>query len=80
MSEFIYGIREEIYELQGEYRKSYGIAVYESTREEKTATVLESIADITPDREKLLCLVEKCNILEISPIHLKDIIEDFMLE
>ena len=80
MSDVIYAIREEIYELQGVCRKSYGIAVYDNTDRDKTVTVLGSIEDITSDRESLLSLVEKCNILELSPIHLKEIVEDFMLE
>lgn len=77
MNALTYGVREEIYELQGERRISYGIVVYDS---QNTYTVLESMADITTDRERLLSLVEKCNTLKLSPIHLKDIVEDFILE
>ena len=80
MSDVVYGIREEIYELQGDRRVSYGIVVYDNTDGENTYTVLESIGDITSDKNKLIRLVEECNISELSPIHLKEIIEDFMLE
>ena len=80
MSDVVYGIREEIYELQDDRRVSYGIVVYDNTDGENTYTVLESIGDITSDKDKLIRLVEECNISELSPIHLKEIIEDFMLE
>ena len=80
MSDVVYGIREEIYELQDDRRVSYGIVVYDNTDGENTYTVLESIGDITSDKNKLIRLVEECNISELSPIHLKEIIEDFMLE
>ena len=80
MSDVVYGIREEIYELQDDHRVSYGIVVYDNTDGENTYTVLESIGDITSDKDKLIRLVEECNISELSPIHLKDIIEDFILE
>ena len=80
MSDIVYGIREEIYELQGDRRVSYGIVVYDNTDGKNTYTVLESIGDITSDKDKLIRLVEECNISELSPIHLKEIIEDFMLE
>ncbi len=80
MSAVIYGMREELYELRGNSRISYGIVVYDNTDEESTATILESIEDVTSDKEKLADLLEKCNALELSPEHLKDVVEDFILE
>ena len=75
MSSVAYGICEEIYELQGEHRVSYGIAVYDA---ENTATVLDHISDITEDYERLSELIRTCNSLELSPIHLNEVVEDFL--
>lgn len=75
MSSVAYGICEEIYELQGERRVSYGIAVYDA---ENTSTVLDHISDITEDYERLSELIKTCNSLELSPIHLNEVVEDFL--
>lgn len=80
MTGITYGITEETYSLNGNSRKAYGIAVYADAKEEGTATILASVRDITSEREKLSELVEKCNLLELSPIHLDDVIEDFLTE
>ena len=36
------------------------------------------INDILPDRQKVEELVKVCNEMEVSPIHLPDIVEDFL--
>ena len=46
--------------------------------EDGTATIIDSIRDITADKEKLAYLVDECNRLELPPIHLRDVIEDFV--
>ena len=78
MSSVAYGICEEIYEMQGERRVSYGLAVYDIEDNESTATVLEHISDITEDYERLSELIKACNSLEFSPIHLDEVVEDFL--
>ena len=78
MNHAAYGICEEIYELQGERRISYGIAVYDDGVGKNTATVLYRISDITPDRDRLSELVDRCNLLKLSPIHLDEVVEDFL--
>ncbi len=37
------------------------------------------IYNITPNKEKLEVLVDKCNKLRLSPIHIQDICEDFLV-
>ena len=72
----IYGITEEVYELNGEKRRSYGFVLYSNN--DGTATILLSARDVTTDKESLLELAEMCNRLELSPIHFFDVVEDFL--
>ena len=78
MRSVTYGIVEESYCLNGSTRVSFGIAAYAT--EDGTATVLVHVGDITPNKEKLSELVWKCNQFELSIIHLRDVIEDFISE
>ncbi len=38
-----------------------------------------SIHDITSDKDKILLLVELCNRLKLSPLHLRDVVDDFLV-
>ena len=73
-----YGVIEETYSLGTTYRTAYGIAVYSNSEEDGTATVVASIHDITTDKQALSELVCLCNRLELSTIHLNDVVEDFL--
>ena len=57
---------------------SYGIVVYSGSKGDGTATVLAAVRDITEDREAISGLVLLCNRLKLSPIHLFDVVEDFL--
>lgn len=57
-------------------RTCYGIAavqVYDGI-----VTVLDSVTDITVNRQPLEELVKLCNELSLEPVHLNDIVEDFL--
>jgi hypothetical protein len=73
-----YGITEEIYSLGNTSRTSYGIAAYADTNMDHTATIVVAIHDITPDRHAIAELVSLCNCLELSTLHLLDVVEDFI--
>ena len=73
-----YGIIEETYALQRNARTSYGIAAYADSAQQGTATIVVSVHDITSDKERLQELISICNHLQLSPIHLSDVIEDFI--
>ncbi len=75
-----YGITEEVYSLGTDFRTAYGIAAYADAEEDGTATVLRSVHDITSDREKLKALADTCNRLNLSTIHLLDVVEDFLAD
>ncbi len=70
-----YGIIEERYLLDGQVRLSYGIAAYSGD----TAAVVASVRDLTSDLAEIAQLAELCNKLELSPIHLECVAEDFIL-
>lgn len=73
-----YGTTEEIYSLNGISRTSYGIAAYSNAEVDGTATIVASVRDITPDREKVDKLVALCNQMELSTIHLCDVVENIL--
>ena len=80
MTGITYGLIEEKYNCDGESRVSYGIAAYFDRETHGTATVVKSIHDITCDKERLSQLIKNCNDLNLSPIHLLDVIEDFLAQ
>ena len=73
-----YGIIEERYTLGNESRVSYGISAYSDANENGTATVVASVHDITSNKESLARLVDDCNRLKLSTVHLHDVVEDFL--
>lgn len=73
-----YGVVEERHAQNGTERVSYGIAAYSDVQNNNTATILASVADVTDDKHKLTALVEQCNRLELSPVHLMEVVEDFL--
>lgn len=78
MMNVTYGITKEIYSLGDSSRISYGIAAYANSKEDGTSTIVASIHDITANKQALLELVQQCNRLELSTIHLDNVIEDFL--
>ncbi len=73
-----YGVIQEIYSLNGNTRISYGIAAYANADKDGSATVVEAVHDITSDEARLQTLSNLCNSLELSAIHLRDVVEDFL--
>lgn len=74
----IYGITKEVYSTDTNSRISYGIAAYACTDDGDIAYVAAAVHDITADRDSLERLAMLCNSLELSLIHLKDVLEDFL--
>lgn len=79
MMSITYGVTEEIYSLGHSSRTSYGIAAYADSEVDGTATIVASVHDITADKNTLAELVFLCNRLELSTIHLNDVVEDFLV-
>lgn len=51
---------------------SYGICAYS----EDTRMIIESISDVSPEKEKAEKLAALCNENKLEPIHLIEVIED----
>ena len=75
-----YAIIEEKYDHLNGYRVSYGIAMYSNVKKGKEASLVDSIHDITSDKKKLEKLVADCNRLQLSSVHIVDVVEDFLAE
>ena len=69
-----YILCRETYKTKKSERITYGIGAY--AEDEKTC--IAKLHDITSDKNALAELVELCNRLQLSPIHLHDVIEDFL--
>ena len=80
MNGIFYGIIQEMYVLGTENRISYGIAVYSDPEINGTASVITAVHDISGNKKMMDALVLMCNSHHLSPIHLKDIIEDYLAE
>jgi len=78
MMNVTYGVTEEIYSLGASTRTSYGIVAYMDSEENGTATIVSSVRDVTDDKQAITELVLLCNYLELSAIHLNDVVEDFL--
>lgn len=73
-----YAVTSEVCSFCGIKRISYGIDAHIKTGQNISSTVIASVKDITFDKSKLDILVQQCNNLQLSPIHLYDVIEDFI--
>lgn len=78
MRDITYGIVEEVLSLNGNERISYGVVAYSNAEHDGTAAVVASVSDVTPDKQRLAELVLKCNLLNLSTIHLYDVVDDFL--
>ena len=59
-------------------RTSYGITLCQT--DAGVPIIIRSVTDLTTDKARARALVDRCNRLALSPIHLDDIIEDFLAE
>lgn len=74
-----FGVIEEIHCINGDMRRSYGIAAYADTALDGTATIVASVHDVACDRQRLAAFVSQCNLLGLSLMHLNDVVEDFLV-
>lgn len=79
MKNIKYGIVEETYHLNGEVRYAYGIVVYSNADIDGTSTIIESVRDVTSDKDVLESFAQNLSLMELSPIHLKEVVEDFLV-
>ena len=77
MTSFVYGIVREEYSLSDTRRVSYGIVCYADPETDGTATIIASARDISSDFDSVSRLVDLCNRHILSPLHLRDVVDDF---
>ena len=80
MKNITYAVSEERYTFGNETRTFYGIVAYSTADQDGTKTIVASVRDVTSDKVSLSKLVNDCNRLELSTIHLNDVVEDFLLQ
>lgn len=79
MSGITYALVEEKYESENnDNRISYGIVACSNVGTDGTATIVASVLDITNDKRRICALIKCCNDLNLSLIHLNDVVEDFL--
>lgn len=78
MKNITYGILEERYGLCDKTQISYGIAAYCNSDRDGSKTIVASVHNITSDKVALTKLINDCNRLKLSAVHLKDVVEDFL--
>lgn len=72
-------IVDTVVEWYDKYIKiDFGNASDADTDENGMDAIVASVHDITSDRQALIKLVSLCNSLELSTIHLMDVVEDFL--
>ena len=80
MKNITYGILEERYSSCDKTRIAYGIAAYCNSDRNGGKTIVASVHDITSDKVALTKLINDCNRLKLSTVHLNDVVEDFLLD
>ena len=80
MKNITYAVSEEKYTFGEKSRTSYGIVAYSNADKDGSKTIALSIHDVTTDKESLAELVDECNRLGLSTLHLNDVVEDFLLK
>ena len=80
MKNITYAVSEERYTFGNETRTSYGIVAYSNADQDGSKTIVASVRDVTSDKTGLIKLVDDCNRLDLSTVHLNDVVEDFLLK
>ena len=80
MTTITYGVSEEKYLLGDTTRISYGIVAYAGSETDGIASIVASVRDISNNKTRIEQLADLFNRMELSPIHLDDVIADFLAE
>lgn len=73
-----YEVIGEVQSHEGHDYISYGIAAYADAETCVAKYVIAYVPDVSTNRSAVESLVQRCNILGLSPIHLVDVVEDFL--
>lgn len=73
-----YQVVQSTYPYISEAPRTYGIAA--TTTYDGCMVVLESVHDICQDFAAITKLAEVCNQLQLDPIHLQDVVDDYLAD
>ena len=79
MNAVIYEKTRDTVLLEGKRYTTYGIAARLPHDSEQDGITIAAIPDISTDMAEVDALVARCNRLALSPVHLNDVVEDFLL-
>ena len=74
MNNIKYTVVESSASAETNFTVTYGIVAYDLSSDR----VIAHIGDITCDKARIEHLVDLCNQVKLSPIHLRDVVEDFL--
>lgn len=77
---YTYGIISETFSLNGHARTAYGIAMYAHTEHTGTSAIVDTVCDLSTNKESVLELIKACNEGNLLPIHLHDVVEDYLAQ
>jgi len=69
---------ESNYRANGVLYTAYGIAYVDFS--DGVPVILKAIPDLSTDKDRVQQLAALCTELQISPMHLRDVIDDFLSE
>lgn len=73
-----YGLIEETLILKLNVVKLYGVVAYENIGSDNELIILDSIRNISTNKEVVQGLIDNCNKYNLSIIHLEDVINDMI--
>lgn len=78
----MYGYRLCLHRISGRegcpLRIAYGLELWQYSC--KGEQLLQTIKDLSPDRTAVLLLAMRCTAWQLHPLHLADVIEDFLAQ
>ena len=70
----IYELTEGYFNVESDTHIGYGISVKDFKNHQSL-----NFNDISIDKDKIVKLISLCNELHLDPIHIKDVIDDFLV-
>ena len=78
MKDLFYAVFEEVRSIDGVLHPVFGIGLYRLSDPCAVPELLLHVGNVSSDRAVLEALAERCNRLGLSPLHLSDVIDDFL--
>ena len=78
LTRYDYRISASRHVAEGRTYTAYGISVYQTIPPDPLPQLIRDIPDISQSLSRVATLVERCNRLQPSLVHLDDIVEDYL--